>query len=350
MAQVLPRIRIPWLLACALALLSAPAIRGQESRPAEARRAPTTQPASAPTTQPGLAITTAGETVRVTNDGRPVLVYRFRGAAKPYIQELYTPGGVQILLDSPPDHVHHRGVMFGVAVNGVDFWAEGEENGREVDRGVRIGTAPQNSPLECVQLVQGIDWQTPGDETLLRESRDIRVHKDPKLTEAGVVLLTWRTVLSVQAPATEATLSGVHYFGLGLRFVRAMDKDGRFIPWDDSRGEVVRGDETLYTGRWCAYTASIDGKPVTVALFDYPTYNPRPATWFTMKDPFAFLGATFKLHKEPLKITNPPAVLPTGGAALELRYGIAVWDGAVTPDRIRKMSYLWVELTSPPPH
>ena len=43
---------------------------------------------------------------------------------KPYIKELYTPGSINVLLDAPPDHLHHHGLMFACAVNNVDFWGE----------------------------------------------------------------------------------------------------------------------------------------------------------------------------------------------------------------------------------
>ena len=66
-------------------------------------------------------------TLTASAGGRPLLLYRKASptAMKPYIQELYTPGGVQVLRDSVPDHKHHHGMMFAVAADGVNFWEEG---------------------------------------------------------------------------------------------------------------------------------------------------------------------------------------------------------------------------------
>lgn len=43
---------------------------------------------------------------------RTVLEYRTMASPiKPYVRELSTPGGAQILRDSPADHKHHHGLM-----------------------------------------------------------------------------------------------------------------------------------------------------------------------------------------------------------------------------------------------
>jgi hypothetical protein len=145
----------------------------------------------------------------------------------------------------------------------------------------------------------------------------------------------WQSRLLVPNNIAQVQLTGSHYFGLGMRFVRSMDKDGTFLISDKAEGETVRGDEKLYPGRWCAYTAGVDGKPVTVAMFSPPN-NPRPTTWFTMKDPFAYLSATLKLHQEPMTLH--------GGEQLRLDYAIVAWDGKIERAQIEKVYQLWLDL------
>ncbi len=293
------------------------------------------QPASAPAaadTRPQVKLEPGFLAVSV--DGRPILRYRYENGPKPYIKELYTPKGVQFLLDSPPDHVHHRGIMFAIAVDGVDFWTEGENTGRQLNASMRTKPLMPGRDDEMVFL-QSVDWRAPADKRVLSEGRRVDFHRGPEVLASGATLLTWRMLLSGSDPK-EVPLTGNHYCGLGLRFVRSMDKTGKFITSDpNATPEVVRGDEKLYPGRWCAYLASVDGKSVTVAMFDGPD-NARPATWFTMKDPFAYLSATLKLHKEPLTLKM--------GEPLYLTYGIAAWDGEVTPDQIDKLYEMWLEL------
>ena len=43
---------------------------------------------------------------------------------KPYADQLFSPAGVQVLRDSPLDHKHHHGLMYALAVDGVNFWEE----------------------------------------------------------------------------------------------------------------------------------------------------------------------------------------------------------------------------------
>jgi hypothetical protein len=85
-------------------------------------------------------------------------------------------------------------------------------------------------------------------------------------------------------------------------------------------------------GPWCAYLSSIDGKPVTIAMFDHPD-NPRPATWFTMQDPFAYLSATMRLHEIMMELKS--------GQTLTVCYGIALWDGHKTKSDIENLCLKW---------
>jgi hypothetical protein len=131
------------------------------------------------------------------------------------------------------------------------------------------------------------------------------------------------------------TLTGSHYFGLGLRFIRSMDAVGEFRNADKKPGAVYRGEERLVRSNWCAYTAPVEGTVVTVAMFDHPD-NPRhPATWFMMAKPFAYLSATLGLHETPIEIA--------AGEPLILRYGVVLWDRAAESDEIDSLYQNWQE-------
>lgn len=128
-------------------------------------------------------------------------------------------------------------------------------------------------------------------------------------------------------------LSGSAYYGLGARFLVSMDSGGEFVNAEGKTGVEGTNDAR---SRWCAYRAKADGKPVTIVMFDHPD-NPRhPATWFVMNKPFAYLSATLNLHKESLKLT-------ADHPALELRYGVAVWDGAPDAEQIEKLYRRWLD-------
>jgi LacI family transcriptional regulator len=285
--------------------------------------------------RPGqLQIVESPTGVAVRSGDRMVLDYR-AGATpmKPYIQELFTPGGVQILRDSPHDHKHHHGLMVAVAVDGTDFWAENPHCGRQVPTHATAADAQSRAADggSRVAFTQHLDWRTPGDVKVLQEDRTITALAGANLP---ATLLTWRSRLTAPEGKGPAKLTGSHYFGLGLRFVESMDQAGRFVNSEGREGVLVRGSERVTPARWCAYTSQVKDRPVTVAVFDHPK-NPRPAQFFTMR-PFAYLSATLNLWKQPLEIAPQ--------ASLDLRYGVAVWDGQIDSPGVDSLYWKWVEL------
>jgi hypothetical protein len=274
-------------------------------------------------------------TATILRDGRPVLVYHKPGTPfKPYVKELYTPGGVQILRDSPADHKHHHGLMFAVAADGVDFWAETPNCGRQTPApGGNCRSTAVNGSYRAI-FDQQLDWTSAAGKPALRETRSIEVRGESDLP---ATLLTWRSRLETPADRPTVVLSGSHYFGLGMRFVVSMDAAGRFFNSEGKEGPIVRGSERVSPAKWCAYTSQADGKPVTVAMFDSPK-NPRPAQFFTMR-PFAYLSVTLNVWKQPLTLK--------GGEPIDLCYGIALWDGEIDAARVQEVYDRWVKGMEP---
>jgi hypothetical protein len=263
---------------------------------------------------------------------------------KPYVKELLTPGGVNVLLDAPPDHLHHHALMFACAVNNVDFW--GEAVGSAEGHFDRLPGRQQHLRFDDVAVVgpvghrwshysETLRWVSqPNSEPLLAEQRTITAGR---VGSPEVTFLTWESRLSVPQGKDSVVLSGSHYHGLGLRFLRSMDATGEFRNPENAPGVIFRGEERLTRSRWCAYTAQADGRTVTVAMFDHPD-NPRhPATWFTMAKPFAYLSATLRLHEEPLRLFS--------GTPLTLRYGVALWDGRPETAQIDELCRQWVAMS-----
>lgn len=284
----------------------------------------------------GLSPVPAGEPMRATIDanrlsvdaaGVEVAEYRYGDVPfKPYIKELFTPDGLNVLLDAPHDHLHHHGLMFAVAVDGVDVWAETPANGRQEHAGFAEMVVADDDGLSRVGFREHLDWTTPAGVTLLAEQRTICVSR---MTASGATVLTWESRLETPSGKSSVSLSGSHYFGLGMRFIRAMDNKGAFRNADNKPGTIFRGQERLVRSNWCAYTSQVDGKDITTAMFGHPD-NPRgPTTWFTMAEPFAYLSATLGLHEAPLEVL--------ADSPLRLRYMVVLWDRAAQPAEIDRI-------------
>jgi len=275
--------------------------------------------------QQPFQITVDVNSVRIQAGKSSVLQYRYGDVPfKPYVKELYTPAGLNILLDAPSDHLHHHALMFAVAVDGVNFWEEAPTAGHEVHDVFGNVWADAND----AGFKESVRWSASQDRPYsLLENRAITVCRVPQV---NATVVAWRSRFELSKDVRQVTLSGSHYFGLGLRFVRSMDGSA-FFNADGKEGTIFRGDERLVQSNWCAYTAAVNGKPVTVAMFGHPA-NPRPTTWFTMAKPFAYISATLNLHAEPLVV---PADRP-----LDLQYAVVAWDGKVGEERI-DAAYRW---------
>ena len=288
-----------------------------------------------------LRITTGDAAVTVADGERTVLVYRWSGVPfKPYAEQFLTPGGLNVLRDQVADHKHHHGLMYAVSADGVGFWEETPRAGKQVHKSFSDATTSSRKSGEedvaCASFTEHLEWTGPADpKPLLRETRRIEVYAGAR---GGASLLTWRTTLEAGEGRAEVKISGSHYYGLGMRFLKSMDKIGEhFTAKGKVDGPIVRGVERLTPGTWCAYAAEAEGKPVTAVLFDHPD-NARKALWFTMHDPFAYLSAALNLH------------VPQGqfaikaGEPLKLCYGVAVADGKLRAEALEKLYKEWVEL------
>jgi len=273
--------------------------------------------------------------VSLYDDDGVLLRYSYKDVPfKPYVKEFFTPGGVNVLLDAPADHLHHHALMFAVTADGVNFWEEQQAPGRQVHQRFADVRVDSRDDAPFAGFSQRLDWQNPQSAQLvLKEIRTIEICN---LVEPKAAILTWQSQFEAPDANESLTLSGSHYQGLGLRFVRSMDLEGEFRNADGKEGTVFRGEERLVRSRWCAYTAKAQGKDVTVAMFDHPGNERYPATWFMMNTPFAYLSATLALHEQPLKVEL--------GKPLVLRYAVALWDGRIEDAKIEELYKRWAAL------
>lgn len=273
----------------------------------------------------------------IADGNKPAAAYRYGGVPfKPYLRDLYTPGGVNVLRDAPPDHLHHHALMFAIGVEKTDFWSETPGCGKEVHEG--FASAPSSTKREdgCSvdRFTEALAWKAPADEKpLAKETRSVEIHRGGDL---GATLLVWRTTLQPGGDRASVELFGSHYFGLGLRLPIPMEKATEFLSADPKAPrDNVRGDENVFPSKWLAAIGEVDGKPVTVAMFDGPD-NVRPVRWFTMANPFAYMSATLNLYKEPMTLE--------AGKPLALTYGVAACDGKKTAEEIEKLYQRWLGL------
>ena len=268
------------------------------------------------------------------NQGEQTFVeYRFStDDFKPYVQVLRTPSGINVLRDRPYDHLHHRGLMFAVNMNDIEFWGQAWSMG---SLGQQVYD-PRSLTLDqkANRLTGDLSWRSlEHNKSIMAEHRTIQL-LDTQPIKA--TLLAWESTFSVPAGQPDAVWRGDHYHGLGMRFAKEMDESDAFFFADDAQTpEHVRGVEFLTRASWAAYHSTSEGQKVTVAVFDSPG-NPRyPAFWFTMYKPFSYLSATINSYREPLVIA--------AGDTARFRYGIAVLDGHKDAEEVQRLYGHWLK-------
>ncbi len=272
---------------------------------------------------------------------KPVLVYAFASHQwKPYVKELWTLGGENVLLDAPSDHLHHHGLMYAIAVNGTNFWEEANDPGvqKPVARPSVEATSGRDR-LPRVVIRQPLHWVARQHRgladtrpvALLEEIRTLTVTVDEP---RGEVAVRWQGAFTAGQGAPAVTLSGSVYFGLGLRFARAFD--GSAVRLNSARAPYTApnaGNEATLAD-WTAMTQIIGRRDVTVAMFDQPS-NPGRSVFFSMLNGFAYLSATQELDRAPLTYQQ--------GERFALDYLVIASDRRLSPDELDQRYAAWLQ-------
>jgi hypothetical protein len=271
--------------------------------------------------------------------GRPLLIYAFAtNQFKPYVRELYTLRGENVLLDAPPDHRHHHGLMYAVRVNGVNFWEETDAPG--VQKPVRIvaqEVIQQPGAGPRARFTQRIHWLAPANRAgpravtndlkpLLLEERTLTLSVNES---SGEVALQWDAVFEVGEQAV--MVHGQNYNGLGLRPPPSFNRAAAFQNSERAPYPPPKQHASI-PARWTSMTGAVNGRPITLALMASAA-NPGESRFFTMLDPFAYLAATQGLDREPLEY-NP-------GDRWRLSYLLVLWSDAKSPDFVQGRYAAW---------
>jgi hypothetical protein len=270
--------------------------------------------------------------------GRKLLAYAFAtNQFKPYVRELFNFAGENVLLDAPADHLHHHGLMYAIWVNGVNFWEEAQQSGRQ--RHIQLlehGTGhtatglPQASFTELIHWVPHEDHQLPDTRAaaFLIERRTLTLTIDEANEEMA---LEWGAEFEAGARANVAKLHGSEYNGLGLRFppawnqvARHQNSEGTDYPASDQRAVIP--------ARWSAVTQSPEGGATQVVLCAAPSGH-GVNNFFTMTEPFTYLSATQGLDNEPLEYA--------AGSRFQLNYLLLVYSSAREPAHLEERYQAW---------
>ncbi|HWD20543.1 MAG TPA: DUF6807 family protein [Verrucomicrobiae bacterium] len=275
----------------------------------------------------------------ISYEGKPVLVYAFDPQKfKPYVKALNTLEGEGPLRDAPGDHLHHHALMYGINVNGVNFWEE--KSGCGVQKVVEstppeIGSDADGRPQ--ARLRQVLYWLAPADAflpksnapALLIEHRTLVLTLDAAARETA---LQWTSEFEVGTKTNRVTLTGANYDGLGMRFLVELDAAATHLtpagPLDLSN---KRQDVSALP--WEAVAFDRPRAPLTIALYGAAGNARGESRFFAMKEPFAYLCATQGLDKEALVYQR--------GEHFVLNYLVVLYPDMKTKDALDARGRQW---------
>ncbi len=301
--------------------------------------------------------------VDVLVDGQPFTSYLYPTALqKPVLFPIRSAAGVLVTRGYPleprpgerADHPHHVGHWFNYGdVNGFDFWGHSDETpaANKPKMGSIVHTAVVNvaSGAERGTLTVRADWNVPDGTTLLRE--------ETRFTFAGAAgRRTIDRVTSWTATGKPVTFKDTKEGAFAIRVARALDHTstaagvlvgakgqkepaprvdntgvtGRYIGSDGRTGEDVWGTR----GPWMGLTGMVEGKPVTVVIFDHPSNHGHPTYWHARgyglfaANPLGRQG--YDPKQEAASLTLEP------GQSVTFRHRILVSDRQLTADELKQ--------------
>lgn len=119
-------------------------------------------PANTSLAEEPIRIAMEANSVSVHQGQHNLLCYRYEDVPfKPYVQQLYSPNGINVLRDAPSGHIHHHALMYAVAVDGVNFWEEQTEPGRQLHKSFIDMRIDKNDNESQAGFTEQIDWINP---------------------------------------------------------------------------------------------------------------------------------------------------------------------------------------------
>ncbi|MEI5584690.1 MULTISPECIES: PmoA family protein [unclassified Agromyces] len=294
---------------------------------------------------PDLRIARDDDRLVVEARGAMLAEYVFRPAhptfesPRPYFSPIRTLGGATVSLYRPHDHVWHKGLAWSLPVVGDEnFWGgptfvRGEgyvhlpNNGEQRHLGFQpLDAAPAENRA---RFVERLEWITQAGERIFDERRTLAA----ALLDDEAWLLGFGTRMSNVAdraiPIGSPTTRGRENAGYGGLFWRGPRSftGGRVLAPGIAGGDELRGIRSP----WMGFTGRHDGTDAasTVLIVDDPDNLQHPPQWFARSEEFACLCPAPFFSEEHV-------IAP--GAAMSLRYGVVIADGASDPGRAARLA------------
>ncbi len=298
-------------------------------------------PASAPDR---VVLTQADDRVDIAIDGKPFSTYYFvPESPKPYLHPLRAASGAVVTRGFPmktdiegesTDHPHHRALYFAHGdISGVDFWHEGEPEGRKVETAAGKQYVEEGRPRGKTSF-QELLSATSGADTGELSARFHLVAPDGKVLGSETQKFVFhaddqgRTIdceFTIKATSGPVKLGDTKEGTFAIRVVHSLRESEGAVMLSSEGG---RGEEEIWGKRaeWVDYSGTVEGESLGIAIFDHPR-NPKHPTYWMARGYGLFAANPFGEHhfyKDPSR--DGSLTIPEG-EALTLRYRVVIHSG-----------------------
>jgi hypothetical protein len=238
----------------------------------------------------------AKDSIAVNIDGKPFTTFHYgEESGKPYLAPLRSASGKIVTRRFPMeeaagdsrDHLHHTGLWFSYDdVNGVKFW-ENDPSYNHPNMGrIVVRSAEFKDGDRSGTLTADMEWRDPNGKVLLRDSRGMVFHSDPKLRIIDLEI----TLTAAEDVTFGDTKEGA--FAIRLAETLTEKKGGRMT---DADGRATMAQVWGKRSNWVDYSGDLEGEKLGVAIFDHPQ-NPRHPTYWHARDYGLFALNPFGAH------------------------------------------------------
>ena len=319
-----------------------------------------------PATSDGFQETSSGKQVTLTKKSGKVDVLLggelftrldYKTYGKPILYPIFAPGQISMTRDWPMkpdsvgeghDHPHHKSMWVGHKIDGLDFWTEKGGIVQTVEATTKFVDGTSNAILSKSHWNRRSDGQTMlSDETVYwfggdENSRWINCLIDFQASHGDIVfddtkegLFAIRTHPDLRLTA-DSKAAGEQ--------ARVDQVFGNAINSEGVTGKEVWGKRA----KWILYYGSIDGKPVSLAMYDHPTNLRHPTTW--MARDYGLVAANpFGLHYFLGKEKGAGEFKVPQGDNLQLRYRVEFFKGIVTSELVEQKFQAFAKQSLPKP-
>lgn len=196
-----------------------------------------------------------------------------------HLHPVWSPGGLLVTGNHPPDHPHQRGIWFAWTHTDfegreVDFWNMGNEKHGGVTGEVRFEKLLKHwgGPVHggFISTHRWIDHTSGKEKDMLREKWEVTVYHTIGLQEAGPPMFLIDLVSTQDCAGSEAIkLPKYHYGGLGIRGNALWDPPDQVAMLTSNGDDRKKGDGTK--ARWVWLGGDVDGKPTGITVLIHPS-------------------------------------------------------------------------------